>query len=180
MSYKILSALEIIEKFKKQLSSIQTGRVTGSVLDTLLVEAYGAKMHIKEIATVTVPEPAQLMVTPFDKGLIQAIAKAINDSNLGVNPQDDGAGVRLVFPPLTEEARKNRVKDVYKLMEDSRIEVRLKRQDVLKTKKKEKEDGFLSENELTAFETELQKEVDNLNKEIEDIAKVKEGEIMKV
>lgn len=178
--YTILPGLEIIERYKKHLSGIRSGRVNSSILEAITVEAYGSKMHFNEIATITVPEPVQLMITPFDKGLIPNISKAINDSNLGVNPQDDGAGVRLVFPPLTEETKKLRVKDLHKLREEARIEVRVKRQDALKDAKNDKEEGLTSEDDLRLFEDNLQKEVDSLNSEIEEITKNKEEEIMKI
>jgi ribosome recycling factor len=178
--YQILPATEILEKYRKNISSIRSGRVNSSILENISVEAYGSKMHFNELATVTTPESAQLLITPFDKSLISVMSKAIHDSNLGVNPIDDGAGIRLVFPPLTEETRKNRVKEIYKIQEQSKIEVRLKRQDLIKHKKKEEEDNIISEDDLSIFERDLQTEVDNINKEIEAITKSKEEELMKV
>jgi ribosome recycling factor len=178
--YLILPGNEILERYKKHLSGIRSGRVNSSILESMTVEAYGSKMHFNEIATITIPEPVQLLITPFDKSLISNIVKAINDSNLGVNPQDDGVGVRLMFPPLTEETKKLRVKDLHKLREEARIEVRLKRQDALKDAKDEKEQGISSEDDLKSFEDNLQKEVDNLNSEIEEITKNKEDEVMKI
>lgn len=178
--YTILPGVEILERYRKHLTGIRSGRVNSSILEAITVEAYGSKMHFNEIATITIPEPVQLLITPFDKGLISNIVKAINDSNLGVNPQDDGAGVRLVFPPLTEETKKMRVKDLHKLREDARIEVRVKRQDALKDKKDEKEQALISEDDLRFFEDNLQKEVESLNTEIEEITKAKEEEVMKI
>jgi ribosome recycling factor len=180
MSYNILPAQKIIDSFKKSLSSMRTGRVNATVLENILVDAYGSKMHIHEIATINVPENSQLLITPFDKSLNNAIEKAINDSNLGVNPVNDGAGIRLNFPPLTEETRKLRVKEVYKNLEEARIASRNVRQDLLKTEKNKKENSEISEDELRQFETSLQKEIDTLNKELEEIAKNKEAEILKV
>ncbi|NJS41359.1 ribosome recycling factor [Candidatus Gracilibacteria bacterium] len=110
MSYKYLNSDKILEHFHHKLSGIRTGRVNASVLDTILVDVYGSKLTIKELATITMPEPTQLLITPFDKNLIQDIQKAINNSTLGVNPNDDGAGIRLAFPPLTEENKKERLK----------------------------------------------------------------------
>jgi ribosome recycling factor len=180
MAYNILPAQKIIDSFKKTLSSMRTGRVNATVLENILVDAYGTKMHIHEIATINVPENSQLLITPFDKSLNNGIEKAINDSNLGVNPVNDGAGIRLNFPPLTEETRKLRVKEVYKNLEEARIASRNVRQDLLKTEKNKKENSEISEDELRQFETSLQKEIDNLNKELEEIAKNKEAEILKV
>ncbi|MEM1312208.1 MAG: ribosome recycling factor [Patescibacteria group bacterium] len=180
MSYKILPAQKIIDNFQKSLSSMRTGRVNAGVLEHILVEAYGSKMKIQEIATVNIPENSQLLITPFDKSLNNAIEKAITDSGLGVNPINDGAGIRLNFPPLTEETRKIRVKEVYKNLEDARISARNVRQELLKSQKSQKENSEISEDDLRNYETRLQQEIDKLNKQLEDIAKAKEVDIMKV
>lgn len=180
MSYSLLNATKILEHLQTKLSGIRTGRVSASILDSLEVEAYGANMKIVEIATVTAPEPAQLMITPFDKSLIPNIAKAINNSNLGVNPNDDGAGIRLSFPPLTEETRAVKAKEVGKELEEARIMLRSYRQDLMKAKKREKEADEISEDDLNRFEKQLQTEVDALNKELQELAKKKEAEIMTV
>ncbi len=178
-SYSILPAQKIKDFLAHKLSTIHTGRVTPATIDFISVEVYGTKLSIKELATISVPEPAQLLITPFDKSVTTAIEKAIRDSSLGVNPVNDGAGIRLNFPPLTEENRKARVKEVHKMLEEARISLRQHRQDALKDKKKEKDDGLISEDDLKAFEKNLQTEVDNLNKELEEMAKHKEAELMK-
>jgi ribosome recycling factor len=180
MQNNIIDSQKIIDHLKNNLTSIRTGRVTSSVLDIIEVEAYGTNMKIIELATVTVPEPTQLMITPFDKSLIPNIAKAITTSNLGVSPSDDGAGIRLNFPPLTTESRAQKVKEVGKELEESRIMMRSVRQDILKTEKRKKENDEISEDELKNFETQLQKEIDELNKKLQEIAKHKEDELMTV
>jgi ribosome recycling factor len=180
MNYKHLQAKKITDHFVSILSGIRTGRVNSAVLDPIVLEYYGSKVHIKELATIKIPEPAQILITPFDKGAIKAISDAISKSNLGVNPIDDGAGVRLNFPPLTEETRKKLAKNVSVLLEESKIIVRNTRQDILKTWKKQKEDSEISEDELKKLETELQSEVVELNKELETISKNKEQDIMKI
>lgn len=179
-NYKFLNAQDIIQRYTKHLSGIRSGRVNSSILEPILVEAYGSMMHFHELATITIPEPAQLLITPFDKGLIPAMIKALSNSNIGVNPMDDGAGIRLNFPPLTEETRKQRVKEIHKLMEEARIEIRLKRQDVLKHQKAKKESSEISEDDLKKIEEDVQKEVEDLNKEIQKITDSKEAEIMKM
>lgn len=179
-TYSILPAQKIKDFLINKLNSIHTGRVTPATLDQIYVEAYGTKMSVRELATISVPEPGQLLVTPFDKSVNNAIEKAVRDSNLGVNPVNDGAGVRLVFPPLTEENRRNRVKEVYKMLEEARISLRQQRQDVLKDKKAQKEASLISEDDLKNFEKELQAEVDNLNKDLEEQIKHKEEELMRV
>jgi ribosome recycling factor len=180
MNYKILLGQDILNRLHKNISSLRSGRVNSTILDSIKVEAYGSKMSFQELATITTPEPAQLMITPFDKGLIKNIVSAIQNSDLGVNPSDDGAGVRLSFPPMTEEVKKDRVKILYKFQEEARKDVRIHRQDKLKAAKKQKEDGEISEDDLKTFEKDLQLEVDHLNKEIEEITKAKEADIMKI
>jgi ribosome recycling factor len=136
-------------------------------------------MKINELATVTIPESTQLLITPFDKSVNSSIAKAITDSNLGVNPVDDGAGIRLNFPPLTEESRKEKAKIVNKLLEESKVEVRKERQDILKKIKHQKDEGEIGEDEMKRLEDELQKETEKTNKDLEALAKKKEDELMK-
>lgn len=171
---------KIIEHYKKALSVIRTGVVNSSVLDHIIIEAYESKMKIIELATVNKTESSQLVITPFDKSLCSVIAKAITAANIGVNPVDNGAGVILNFPPLTEETRKIKVKDLKKEEELTKITIRQERQNVLTQAKKQKENGEISEDALKKIETEVQKEVDNLNKEVETLTKAKEQELMKL
>ncbi len=180
MTYKHLDITKILEHYHTTLSGIRTGRANSSVLEPITVEYYGSRMQIKELATLTLPEPAQIQISPFDKGAIKAISTAISNSNLGVNPIDDGIVIRLNFPPLTEETRKKLAKTVSIAMEDARIAVRNNRQDLLKLWKKQKDDSEISEDILKKLEDELQKEVTELNKELETIAKHKEKDIMTI
>jgi ribosome recycling factor len=180
MSTQFLNSTKIIEAFSSTLSTLRTGRVNSTVLDSVDVEMYGSKMKIKELATVTMPEPAQLLITAFDKGANKAIVDAITKSNLNINPVDDGAGIRLNFPPLNEETRKMIAKNVHKALEDIKIVIRNARQDILKKIKAQLESKEISEDEKSAKEKDLQKEVDDLNKKVEQIAKDKEADIMKI
>jgi ribosome recycling factor len=180
MSYKYLKASAIVEHFQQQLAQLRTGRVNSAILDHILVEVYGSKMKIQELATITTPEASQLLISPFDKGVVSAIEKAIQNSNLGVNPMNDGAGVRLNFPPLNEETRKARVKEVKKLLEDAKIAVRNDRQQHMKSWKNLKDEGEISEDEIRDNEKALQAEVEKLNEELESMSKTKEVELMKV
>jgi ribosome recycling factor len=179
-SYTYLPGQEILDRYKHKISSMRGGRINSSILEGIEVEAYGSKLSIQEVATVNLPEPAQILITPFDKSVIPDIVKAIQESNLGVNPVDDGAGVRLAFPPMTEEDRKRRVKEVQAIQEEARVDLRQHRQSVIKKQKQQKEDNLITEDDYNAFEKSLQQEVDNLNKEIEEITKHKEQEIMTV
>lgn len=179
-NYKYISADKILEHLKKRLTSIRTGRVNSAVLDHVLVTAYGDKMPIQSIATINIPEQGQLMITTFDKGLNQAIEKAIFDANIGASPINDGAGIRLTFPPLTEETRTKRAKEVNLHEEDTKITIRSERQEVIKSLKNQKDAGELSEDELKRQEVAIQKEVDMLNKEIEALCEDKKKDLMKV
>lgn len=180
MNYSYLPGDKLIDIFHQKLSGIRTGRINSSILDPIMVEAYGSQMHFNELSTVTIPEAAQLLITPFDKSVLPAMEKAIVDSNIGVSPINDGAGLRLVFPPLTEENKKARVKEISVLLEEMRVNMRSNRHDALKKLKHQKNEGELSEDELKREESEVQKEVDVLSKELEVIAKAKEEELMKV
>jgi ribosome recycling factor len=180
MSSYYIDQNKIINWFKNQLSQIRTGRVNSSILDNIKVPAWGSYMSVQEVATIKLPEPGQILLTPFDKSLLNALEKAIVDSDLGVNPVNDGAGLRLVFPALTEENRKERAKKVNQLLEEVKITVRSHRHDVLKKLKQDKEDSVISEDELARSEKDLQIEVDSLNKELEVIAKDKIEELMKI
>lgn len=173
---------EILTKLKETLATIRTGSVNSSVLDTIevYVPSYGMNMKISELATVTVPEAMQLMITPFDKKILTNIEKAITDSNLGVNPNNNGAGIRLIFPPMTEDRRKQFCVKVKTFGDEFKVEVRVARQKLLSEQKKLKENSEISEDELKRFETNLQKEVDNMNGEIDEIVKNKTAEIMKI
>ncbi len=174
------NAQKIIEHLHHQLKSIRTGRINASVLETVLVDAYGSKMHIVELATILQPEASQLLITPFDKSVMSAIEKAVRDANIGVNPVNDGAGVRLVFPPMTEESRKLRAKEVDKHLEEVKIQVRQSRLDAMDVIKKQEKDGDIGEDDLARGEEELQKEVKLLNTELEDIGTAKKEELLKM
>ncbi len=176
----ILNTDKILNHYNKVLSTIRSGTVNASILDNIYVEAYDSKMKIIEVATINKPESAQLIITPFDKGLLPSIAKAISLANIGVNPVDNGAGVILNFPPMTEESRKIRVKELKKEEENAKIVVRQERQNLLSGAKKQKENSEMSEDELKKFETELQKDVEKTNKEIEKLTKQKEDELLKM
>lgn len=180
MTYLIFPASKIISFLEQKLSQIRTGRVNAAILDHITVDAYGGSLKLNEVATISIPEASQLMITPFDKSILGALEKAIQTSDLGVNPNNDGAGLRLSFPPLTEESRKVRTKEVAAYLEEARIAMRSQRQNLLKSKKVEKENSEISEDELKRFETQLQKEIDQLNDELVAIAKKKEEELMKM
>ena len=182
MSYKILPARIILDKLVNKLSTIRTNIINSSILDHIKVPvpSWGGDYGVIELATINIPETGQLMITPFDKGVLNAIEKAIRDSNLNVNPVNNGAGIRLVFPPMTEENRKMRVKELSSYNEESKIEVRNNRQNLIKIEKAKKETGEIGEDVLKRFENDIQKEVDKMNTEIDSIIQAKTVELLKI
>ena len=165
------------EASKRELASIRTGKATTNLLDTVRVEAYGQTMPINQVASVAVPEPRMLTVTPWDKGLTHAIEKALRESDLGLNPQTQSGVIRVPLPALNEQRRKELVKVVHKLAEEARIGIRHARtsaRDHLKHLEK------TSEDEQKRAEKELQKMHDDYIAKIDDVLKAKEAEIMEV
>ena len=165
------------EASKRELSSIRTGKATVNLLDTVRVDAYGQQMPINQLASVSAPEPRLLTVTPWDKGLITAIEKALRESDLGLNPQTQSGVIRVPLPALNEQRRKELVKVVHKLAEEARIGIRHARtsaRDHLKHLEK------TSEDEQKRAEKELQKLHDDYIGKIDELLKGKEAEIMEV
>jgi ribosome recycling factor len=166
-----------LENTRKEFASVRAGKASPNMLDTVRVEAYGSQMPLNQVASVASPEPRLLLVTPFDKGQIKVIEKAIRESDLGVEPSTQGAVIRVPLPALNEQRRKELIKVVHKYAEDGRIAVRHARQhgrDLLK-----KVDGA-SEDDTKKAEKELQKFHDEAIKKIDDMIKAKEAEIMAV
>jgi ribosome recycling factor len=165
------------EASKRELASIRTGKATTSLLDTVRVDAYGQQMPLNQVASVSAPEPRMLTVTPWDKGLVHAIEKALRESDLGLNPATQGNLIRVPLPALSEERRKELVKVVHKLAEEARIGIRHARtaaRDHLKKLEK------TSEDEQKRAEKELQKLHDDYIVKIDELLKGKEAEIMEV
>ncbi len=162
---------------KHEFASIRTGKATTNLLDTVKVEAYGQTMPLNQVAGVSAPEPRLLTVTPWDKGLTQAIEKAIRDSDLGLNPATQGGVIRVPLPALNEERRRDLVKVVHKLAEEGRIAVRHARTDA---REKLKRLDKISEDDVKHAEKELQKLHDGEIARIEELLKGKEAEILEV
>jgi ribosome recycling factor len=165
------------EASKRELASIRTGKATVNLLDTIRVDAYGQQMPINQVASVSAPEPRLLSVTPWDKGLSQALDMAVRESDLGLNPQTQSGVIRVPLPALNEQRRKELVKVVHKLAEEARIGIRHARtgaRDQLKHLEK------TSEDEQKRAEKELQKLHDDYIGKIDELLKAKEAEIMEV
>lgn len=166
-----------VENTRKEFSGIRTGKATTSLLDLVRVDAYGSIMPLNQVALVAAPEPRLLTVQPFDKGLSQAIEKAIRDSDLGLNPASQGGVIRVPIPTLTEERRRDLVKVMHKLGEEGKVAVRHARGDAhAKMKKVDK----VPEDDKTRGEKELQKITDEHIKQIDQLIAAKEAEIMEV
>lgn len=170
-----------IAHFSEELKKVRTGRAHPDMLDGISVEAYGTRMPLNQVANITAPEAQQLLVSPFDPSNIQAIVAAIrDDKTLDVNPTDDGRVVRVPIPPLTEERRRQIVKQLGDKVEEARIAIRTVRQDALKEVKRLKDTKELSEDEAKRSEKSVDDEVSHFNGEIDNIFKAKEQEILTI
>ncbi len=172
------SAMErALENSKREFASIRSGKATPSLLDTVRVEAYGQAMPLTQVASVSAPEPRLLTVTPWDKGLATAVERAIRDSDLGLNPANQGGVIRVPLPALNEQRRRELVRVVHKLAEEGRIAIRHARTEARdKIKKLEK----VSEDDKKHAEKDLQKLHDDYIGRLDDLLKGKEAEIMEV
>ncbi|MGL5021370.1 MAG: ribosome recycling factor [Mycoplasmatales bacterium] len=166
-----------IEHLKSELNKVRTGRANTSMLDGILVEAYGNPTPINGVALITVPEARQILLKPFDKGLIGNIDEAIVKANLGFNPINDGENVRINIPALTEETRKLLVKDVKTIAEAHKVRIRNARQDANTAIKNDKD---LTNDAQKGFEADVQEVTNKFNKEIDTICAAKEQEVMTI
>lgn len=169
-----------IDHLKHVLSSMQLGRASAALVQGVQVEQYGSMGELKACANISVPDAQTLRVEPWDKSLIGAIEKAIQAANLGLNPTNMGEHLLISIPPLTEERRKQVVKQVHAEVEKAKIGVRNARQDALKQVKSQKDEKEISEDELKKAEKEIQAAVDAANKEVEAIGKKKETDVLSV
>lgn len=172
---------EALEHFVQELKSIRTGRAHPGQLDGVRVEAYGEILPLNQVANITAPEGQLLQVTPFDPANLNQIVTAIrNNSDLGLNPSDDGRVIRVPIPPLTEERRRLIVKQVAEKLEDTKIAVRNIRQEAIKELRQQKDNKELSEDEEKRFIKEVDNLVADYNRKLEDIFKSKEREILTI
>jgi len=169
-----------VNHLKEDLAGIRTGRASASVLNRVTVEYYGTPVPLNQLASINVPEPRTLMVQPFDKTSLGAIEKAIQISDLGITPSNDGNVIRLAFPPLTQERRKELVKQLHGRAEEGRVAVRNVRRHAKEQMEKLEKDSAISEDELARGEKELQKLTDRFVAEIDEIQRHKEQELMEV
>jgi ribosome recycling factor len=166
--------------YKKELAGLRAGRANPHVLDRLVVEYYGSHVPIQQLGNILSPEPKVLAIAVWDAGAISAIEKAIQKSDIGIHPSNDGKMIRLVFPDLTEERRKDLVKTVHKLAEECRVAVRTIRRDANELLKKMEKDHTITEDDLESLEKEIQKNTDDHIKDIDKNTTEKEKEILEV
>ena len=167
-----------VEVVKKEFASMRAGRATPALLDKIMVNYYGTPTPVNQLANISVPEARLLVIQPWDKNLIGEIEKAIQKSELSLNPSNDGKVIRIAIPPLTEERRKELAKHAKAVAEQSRVAVRNIRRDGNDELKKAQKDGTITEDELKASEDSIQKETDKFIQEINKILEDKEKEIM--
>lgn len=169
-----------ISVLKKELNSLRAGRANAQVLDRILVDYYGTPTPINQLGNISSPEPKLLVISVWDHGAISSVEKAIQKSDLGINPVNDGKVIRLVFPELTEERRKELVKVVRKKGDESKIAIRSIRRDANESIKKDKKENLITEDDQKLLEKDIQDLTDSYIKEIDEIITSKETEIMEI
>jgi ribosome recycling factor len=169
-----------VDHAKKEFSGLRTGRASTALLENVVVDAYGSKMPLNQVGSVTVPEPRLLSVSVWDKGLAKAVEKAIRDANLGLNPMADGVLIRVPIPPLTTERRTELTKVAHKYAEHARVAIRNVRRDGNEALKKMEKDGIISQDEHRKHADEIQKMTDQYIAKVDEALKHKGGEITQV
>ena len=166
-----------VESFKRDIATIRTGRADAAILDLVKVEYYGFPTPLREIASITIPEPRQIMIKPYEKEVLKNIEKAIQASNLGLVPNNDGTVIRLNIPALSEERRREYVKLLGRYAEGAKVAIRNLRRSANESIKKDKS---VSEDRQRYLETEVQKKTDEIIKKVDELAKIKEKELMTI
>ncbi len=169
-----------VEDFRKELSTLRTGRANTSLLDHIRVDYHGTSMPVNQLGSVTVPESTMIMITPWDPGAVPLIDKAIRTSDLGLNPTNDGKSVRVPIPSLNEDRRKELVKHMHKVLENHRTAVRSIRRDIKEAVEKLEKDKVVSADDKKRSLDELEKLTHSETKKMEDLSAIKEQEIMEL
>ncbi len=169
-----------LDAMRREFSTVRTGKASPALLDTVRVDAYGSKMPLNQVASVSAPEPRLLVVQPWDKGLVAVVEKAIKAAELGLNPQTEGGIIRVPIPTLTEERRREMVKTLHKLGEEGRVAIRHARQEGNKEVKRRESDGDISEDDARRELEQVQKLTDDYIHKIDQLLKAKEAEVMEV
>lgn len=169
-----------LEAMRREFATVRTGKASPALLDTVRVDAYGSKLPLNQVATVSTPEPSLIVVQPFDPSLIGEIERGILQADLGLNPSNDGALVRVPIPPLNEERRREMVKLLSKLAEEGRVSIRHARREGNEEVKKQMKEGELSDDQGRRALDEIQTITDEYTKRIDDMLASKEEEVMQV
>jgi ribosome recycling factor len=184
MDELLLNAEEGMEKafdfMKHEFSSVRTGKASPSLVDGIDVDAYGSVMKLKQLALISTPEPRLIVIQPFDASTMKPIEKAINESKIGISPVVDGKVIRLPIPELSEERRKDLVKTIKTMAEETRVRIRAARRHAMDTAKKMQKDGDLTEDDLKSGETQIQKLTDKYVADVDSQVAAKEADIMKI
>ena len=174
---KMQKAVQFLEN---QFASVRAGRANAAVLDQISISYYGTMTPLQQVGSIATPDPRSLVIQPWDAGVLKEIEKAIQESDLGINPQNDGKVIRLSFPQLTEERRKELVKQVKKYAEDSKVAVRNVRREAMDDFKKQEKASEMTEDDLKDAERDMQKITDNFIKEIDTLTAKKEKELSEI
>ena len=169
-----------ISVYSEKLSEVRAGRANPAILNKVKIDYYGTPTPINQVAGISVPEARLIVIQPWDTSILKEIEKEILKSEIGINPNNDGKVIRLAFPELTEERRKDLVKDIKKMAEEAKIVIRTIRRDGIEEAKQEQKNGDMTEDELKQAENEIQKLTDKYVEEIDKIAETKEKEVMSV
>jgi ribosome recycling factor len=169
-----------VSVYKKELASMRAGRANPQLLDRILVDYYGTPTPINQVANISIPEPRIIQIAPWEQNMLKVIEKEIQRSDLGINPSNDGKIIRLLLPELTQERRKELVKQTRKLAEECKIAIRSIRRDANEQIKKMKKDSVITEDEMKAAEDKIQKATDKIVKDVDAITQEKEKELMGV
>lgn len=169
-----------VEALRREFASVRTGKASPALLDTVRVEAYGSHVPLNQVASVSAPEPRMLVVQPWDRAMLGPIEKALQTSDLGLNPSNDGKIIRVPIPALTEERRKEYVRLLHKMTEDGRVAVRQARKDANDDIKRRQKDGDFSEDQAHREQDDVQKLTDGYIRQMDELLKHKEAEVMEV
>lgn len=169
-----------LETVRREFSGVRTGKASPALLDTVRVEAYGSLLPVNQVGQVAAPEPRMLTIQPYDKSLIKAVERALRESDLGLNPSNDGNLIRIPLPALTEERRREYVKLLHRYAEDGRVAVRQARQHANDDIKKRQKDGELTEDEMRRKQDQVQKLTDEYVHKVDELLKKKEAEVLEV
>ena len=169
-----------VEALRREFGGVRTSKATPALLDTVRVEAYGSHVPLNQVASVSAPEPRMLIVQPWDRAMITPIEKALQTSDLGLNPSNDGKVIRVPIPALTEERRREYVKVLHKMTEEGRVAVRQARKDANDDIKRRQKDGELSEDQVHREQEQVQKLTDQFIHQMDELLKHKEAEVMEV